>query len=95
MKCVCSSQRKGASLVFSLPPTVPKASRTRGLEGRGGLLPPGKGKDRSWRVASSRKGGVGADSRPAPTGRWGSGPLTCEDLLQQKNQKIAICPHLQ
>lgn len=25
----------------------------------------------------------------------GSGPLTCEDLLQQKNQKIAICPHLQ
>lgn len=22
-------------------------------------------------MASSRKGGVGADSRPAPTGRWG------------------------
>lgn len=46
-------------------------------------------------MASSRKGGVGLTAGQPLQAGGGSGPLTCEDFLQQKNQKIAICPHLQ
>ncbi|CAK6439848.1 unnamed protein product [Pipistrellus nathusii] len=91
--CVQQSAQRGLFGVF--PSTQsPESQRSRGLEGRG-PPPPGKGKDSVGVWPAVGKVGKGLTAGQPLKAGGGSGPLTCEDLLQQKKQKIAICPLLQ